>query len=108
MLLAIALVLIAVDLVTTLIGVRIAGSEIEANTIHRRVMERHGVAVFALGYLAVMTVLVLVAVQFEGALAGMVGVFVLIALNNLYGLTRLRRSRRRRANRTEVAGPGTP
>jgi uncharacterized membrane protein YqjE len=85
-----------------------AGPDIEANEIHRRVMERHGVAAFALGYLAIMTVLVLVALQFEGALAGMVGVLVLIAVNNLYGLARLRRSRRRRANRSEVAGPGTP
>lgn len=95
MLLTIAIVLIAVDLVTTLIGVRIAGPDIEANEIHRRVMERHGVAGFALGYLAIMTALVLVALQFEGALAGMVGVLVLIAVNNLYGLSRLHRARSR-------------
>ncbi|MCU0272588.1 MAG: hypothetical protein MUE34_05080 [Acidimicrobiales bacterium] len=95
MLLTIAVVLIAVDLVTTLVGVRMAGPDIEANAIHRRLMERHGVVVFA------------VLSRFEGGLAGMVGVLVLIAANNLYGLTRLRRSRSRRADRTAVAGPAT-
>jgi 1,4-dihydroxy-2-naphthoate octaprenyltransferase len=93
MLLTIAVVLIAVDLVTTLVGVRMAGPDIEANAIHRRLMERHGVVVFAVSYLAGAAVLVLVLSRFEGGLAGMVGVLVLIAANNLYGLTRLRRSR---------------
>jgi hypothetical protein len=93
MLLTIAVILALIDLVTTLIGVRIAGVDSESNGMHRIILTRGGPVVFSLVYLAGATVLIAGAHRL-GALASVVAVLVLVALNNLYALLRLRAARR--------------
>jgi hypothetical protein len=91
----VAVVLVLVDLATTLIGVRMAGPDIEANGLHHRLLARHGVVAFTLVYLAGAGLMVLLLAQVDGALVGVVGVLTLVAVNNLVALVRVRRSRRR-------------
>lgn len=93
MLLAIAIILVLIDLFTTLLGVRMAGVDAESNGMHRAVLARGGPVVFSLVYLAGAAVLIGVAHR-VGALAGVAAVFVLVALNNVYALWRLRAARR--------------
>jgi hypothetical protein len=80
------------DLVTTLIGARLAGSNAEDNPVWQRVLVRHGPAAFAVAYAAVAGVLLL-AMSWLGreALIGMIAVLALVAVNNLLAVFRLLR-----------------
>ncbi len=99
MLIAIAVALLLADLLTTLVGVRIAGPDAEDNTLWRRLMRRHGLAAFCIAYLAVMAAVVFAAsLAGDSALAGFVAVLALVVSSNLHQLWKLT-SRRKRAAR---------
>ena len=54
----IAIALILADLATTLVAVRHVGAGVEANVLFRGLIARHGMATFAVTYLAVTGMLV--------------------------------------------------
>ena len=85
--------LVLADLVTTVIGIRIAGADIEANTIHAGVVKRFGIGAFAAFYVAVAAVLIAV-LAWLGGLIGLIAVMTIVVVNNLYALYRLRVARR--------------
>jgi hypothetical protein len=93
MLLRLATGLALLDLITTVIGVRLAGAAIEDHGLHRAVIARAGVTGFVVVYVAGAAVLITVLNHFD-ALAGFVAVLLLTVLNNAYALMRLRASRR--------------
>jgi hypothetical protein len=93
MLIYLAIGLALLDLVTTVIGVRMAGAAIEENGFHRAVIARAGVTGFVLVYVAGVAALIAVLNHFD-ALISLVAVLLLTVLNNGYALLRLRRSRR--------------
>jgi hypothetical protein len=95
-LLAVGLVL--ADLATTVIGVRVAGADIESNTIHAGVVERFGIGAFVVFYVAAAAVLV-TALAWLGALIGLIAVMAIVVVNNLYALYRLHTHRRDIAER---------
>ena len=80
------------DLVTTLIGTRLAGADCEDHVLWRRLIARHGPAAFALAYLAVAAAALFIGGRLgEAALAGMVAVLALTVFNNLYVFVRILR-----------------
>ena len=85
----IAIALILADLATTLVAVRHVGAGIEANVLFRGLIARHGMATFAVTYLAVTGVLVFLFSLAEYFLVGFVAVLAVILLNNIYALIRL-------------------
>ena len=88
--LAVAVMLILADLVTTLIGIHLAGPGAEDNRLWRQLIARWGRLAFAAAYLTVMGGIVFAAsLVGDGALAGFVAVLALVALNNIYTLWRL-------------------
>jgi hypothetical protein len=90
MLLPIAIALALADLATTLVGVRMAGSESEDNPLWRRVIARRGAPAFAIAYLAGAGSIVLLASWLgQEALLGLVAVLALVVLNNLYAIARM-------------------
>ncbi|MCA2990008.1 hypothetical protein [Gemmatimonas sp.] len=93
MLLSLAIGLALLDLVTTVIGVRMAGAAIEANGFHRAVIARAGLTGFVLVYVAGVAGLIAMLDRLD-ALIGLVAVLLLTVLNNGYALLRLWRSRR--------------
>jgi hypothetical protein len=95
MLVAFAVALFGLDLVTTLVGIRAAGPEAEWNGLHRAVIVRYGLVGFGALYLAGATALVVVGAR-TGALIGIVPVLAIVVVNNAAQLLRLWRSRRAR------------
>jgi hypothetical protein len=90
MILLIAIALIGVDFVTTLVGVRLAGSDIEANVIWRRVFARFGPFGFSIGYVVCAATIVFACSWLgDEALVGLIACLSLVALNNCYALVRL-------------------
>jgi len=90
MLLLIAVALALADLALTLVGVRMAGSDIEANPLWRKVIARRGVPAFVIAYLAIAGAIIFLAFAWgQEALVGMVSVIALVVLNNLYVLARI-------------------
>ncbi len=102
MLVVLAVGLVVADLVTTLIGLRIAGPEGETNGFHRRVIVRWGPGVFAIVYLAIAAAVISFTVWI-GGLVGMVPVMAVVVANNVFQLLRWARSRGR--SRGVGAGP---
>ena len=97
--LVVAVMLILADLVTTLIGIRIARPDAEDNPLWRQLITRWGRLAFAAAHLTVMGGIVLAASLLgDGALAGFVAVLALVVLNNLYVLWRLRKRRLERGS----------
>lgn len=90
MLIAAAVVLLLTDLVSTLVGIRLAGPDAEDNPLWRRLIARYGLAAFVVAYLAVMAATVFAAsLAGDAALAGFVAVLALVVSNNLRELWRL-------------------
>lgn len=95
---AFAVALLVADLVTTLVGIRMAGPDAEDNPLWRRLIARYGRAAFCAAYLAVMGTVVLGASQADdSALAGIVAVLVLIVASNLRVLWKLTARQKRSA-----------
>jgi hypothetical protein len=90
-LLLIAAGLALVDLATTLIGVRLFGSGIEANPVHRAVLRRFGAKWFCLFYAVVAVALLRLCAVDEYLLIGLSSGLALAVLNNLRILGGLRR-----------------
>jgi hypothetical protein len=78
--------LLLADLVTTLIGVHLAGPDVEANPVWQWVLARRGPVLYAAAYAAVAGVLLLLL-----SWIGMAAVLALVAVNNLIALFRLLR-----------------
>lgn len=90
MLITTAVALMLADLVTTLLGIRIAGPDGEDNPLWRGLIRRHGIAAFVVVHAAVMTAILFAAsLAGDAALAGVVAVFALVVINNLVALWRL-------------------
>lgn len=84
--------LLLADLVTTLIGVHLAGPDVEANPVWQWVLARRGPVLYAAAYAAVAGVLLLLLSWLgQEALIGMAAVLALVAVNNLIALFQLLR-----------------
>ena len=83
------------DLVTTLIGTRLAGSESEDNPLWRFVIERFGPVVFSIAYIG-LSIGLLAAVSWLGseALVAWIACLAIIVANNLRELGKLRKRHR--------------
>jgi hypothetical protein len=88
MLLRVAILLVALDLLTTLVAVHLCGPGVEANGFYARLIGRHGVLSFSFIYLASMGVVLALSALFDGLLIGFASVLFVVVLNNLYALWR--------------------
>jgi hypothetical protein len=92
MLLLIAVILALADLITTLIGVRLAGAEGESNPLWRRLIAKYGVAAYSAAYLGLAGVLIFVFAKIgPEALWGYAACMALVVATNLYAIARLLR-----------------
>ena len=85
--------LVLADLATTVIGIRAAGADIEANPIHAGVVKRFGIGAYAAFYVIVAAVLIGV-LAWLGGLIGLIAVLTIVVVNNLCALYRLHTRRR--------------
>jgi hypothetical protein len=92
MLLLIAVILALADLITTLIGVRLAGADGESNPLWRRLIAKHGVAAYSAAYLGLAGVLIFVFAKIgPEALWGYAACMTFVLANNLYAIVRFLR-----------------
>lgn len=89
MLLTLATVLLLFDLLTTVVAVRRAGTDMESNPLQRRIMQRLGLGGFAILYVAVAGGVLWLCRGHDALLAGLAGVLTLVAANNAYALIQL-------------------
>jgi hypothetical protein len=88
----IASALALADLLTTIVGVKTIGPQAESNLVFLGFLSRYGVEAFAAVYLAGAALLIAAASQFDGALAGLSAILVIILANNLFALWRIYRA----------------
>lgn len=92
----IAICLVLADYATTVVGIRLAGPDIEANPLYSAIVRRFGLVVYSVVYLMIAGVLITVFASL-GVLIGLIAAFTLVVANNLYALYHVRITRRRRA-----------
>jgi hypothetical protein len=95
MTIALAAVLFGLDLVSTLVGIRIAGPEGETNPLYRAVIVRFGRLGFAAVYAVIAATLVVVGAR-TGTLLSIAAVLAIVVVNNVFQILRWWRSQRRR------------
>ena len=88
MLLRVAILLVALDLLTTLVAVHACGPGVESNGFYARIIGRYGVLPFSLCYLASMGIVLALSTLLDGLLIGFGSVLVVVVLNNLFSLWR--------------------
>jgi len=88
MLLRVAIVLVGLDLLTTLIAVHSCGPGVESNGLYARLICRFGVLPFSFFYLACMGIALALPTFLGGLLIGFASVLLLVVLNNLFALWR--------------------
>ena len=88
MLLRVAILLVALDLLTTLAAVHSCGPGVESNGLYARIIGRYGVLPFSFFYLASMGIVLALSTLLEGLLIGFASVLLVVVLNNLFALWR--------------------
>ncbi len=93
----VTIALFALDLGTTLVGIRVAGPDVEDNGIHRAVIRRFGVVGFVVVYAAMASLLIAVCGWTSPLLlVGLAAGLVPVVGNNTWQLGRWWRAQRRR------------
>lgn len=84
-----AVALALADLLVTLIAIKKAGADVEANLIHNAIISRYGLVGFSFAYIIGAGLLIYIFSRDNQFLVGMVAVLGLLFLNNIIALIRL-------------------
>ena len=81
--------LLLTDLITTLIAIKLSGSDVESNPIHSMIIAKYGIVGFGLSYALIGGLLLFFFARNDQLLVGFIASLILVSINNAYALLRL-------------------